>query len=112
MMKMLIKLDEAKIRREGIYNVEKLWQIIDGYFNRYGCIKEIQEDKAVMYSGNPNSNNLMSDFTFAYIHLSEKKWFAEYCCKWIWLDNEDDENLPMQEIDVLSKERKRNPLFN
>ena len=46
MMKMLIKLDEDRIKTDGKYNLADLWRVIDGQFNN-GCIKAVQPDGAV-----------------------------------------------------------------
>ena len=111
MQKMLIQLDVEKIERENKYDVDKMWQTIDEIFSEGRCIKEIQSDGSVMYSGNPNSENHLADIGIAYMTLSELKWFAESVKKWIWYDNDDDESLPFAEEDVLYKERRDNPLF-
>lgn len=109
MMKMLIQLDEARVLRDGKYDLADMWRIIDDKF-RSGCIKEVQPDGAALYSGE-RDKNYYSCMALAYMILSEKKWFAQYCTKWIWYDNDDDETLPFADEDVLAKERKRNPLF-
>ena len=70
----------------------------------------MQPDGAALYSGDPNSD-YFTCISLAYIRLSEQEWFAKYCSKWIWYDNDDDEDLPLSDEDILAKERKRNPLF-
>lgn len=111
MMKMLIQLDEERIKADGKYSSKKMWDFIDEVFEDKKCIKEVQPDGSVMYSGNPNSNSLLADFCYA--HWTFVKWnlFAKYCSKWIWYDNEFDEDSPFDEDDVLAKERIRTPLF-
>ena len=109
MMKMLIQLDEEKVLSDEKYALEDMWRIIDKQFAGE-CDKEVQPDGSVLYSGNPNKD-YYTKIMLAYMSLSDKKWFAEYCIKWIWYDNDDNEELPFQNIDVLGKERKRNPLF-
>lgn len=106
MQKMLIQLDEERIKREGKYSLEKMWSIIDEAFSHGQCIKEFQSDGSVMYSGNPNRDNYLSDFGIAYMILMDKKWFAEQASKWIWYNNDDDENLPFQDTDCLIRARK------
>lgn len=106
MQKMLIQLDEERIKREGKYSLEKMWAVIDEAFSHGQCIKEVQPDGAVMYSGNPNRDNYLSDFGVAYVILMDKKWFAELAVKWIWYDNDDDENLPFVDSDCLIRARK------
>ncbi len=109
MMKMLIKLDEERIKAEGKYDLADMWRKIDEQFEK-ACTKELQPDGAALYSGDPNSD-YFTCISLAYIRLSEQEWFAKYCSKWIWYDNDDDEDLPLSDEDILAKERKRNPLF-
>ncbi len=109
MMKMEIKLDEARIRKDGKYDVSELWKAIDERFEK-ACTKEILPNGAVMYSGISN-RDYYTDFAAAYMILSETKSFATYCVKWIWYNNDDDENLPFQDIDVLANQRAKNKLF-
>ncbi len=109
MMKMLIALDEERVKSDGIYDLADMWRVIDEKFKK-ACTKEVQSDGSVLYSGDPNKD-YYTCIMLAYVILSERKWFAQYCSKWIWYDNDDDEELPFQDINVLLKERNRNPLF-
>ncbi|MDY4592173.1 MAG: hypothetical protein SO434_02040 [Eubacteriales bacterium] len=111
MMKMLIQLDEERIKADGECDSAKMWAAIDRTFARKECIKEVQPDGSVMYLGNPNRDNLLADFGYAYLSLIEWEPFAQYCSKWICYDNEFDEDSPFDEDDVLAKERIRTPLF-
>lgn len=106
MQKMLIQLDEERIKREGKYSIEKMWSIIDEAFSYGQCIKEVQSDGSVMYSGNPNRDNYLCDFGIAYVVLMDKIWFADFASKWIWYNNDDDENLPFQDSDCLVRAKK------
>ena len=36
--------------------------------------------------------------------FSESEWFTRYCTKWMWYSNDDDEDLLMSEINVLTGE--------
>ena len=109
MMKMLIQLDEECVKKDGKYSLGDIWKSIDGKFSPE-CIKEEQPDGSVLYSGNPN-RDYYTRINVATMFLKRQKWFAEYCVKWIWYDNDDDEEMPYQEIDVLARQRKENSLF-
>lgn len=111
MMKMLIQLDEERIKVDDEYDLQEMWQAIDELFEDVKCIKEVQPDGSVMYSGNPNRDNLLADFGYAYLSLTDWEPFAQYCSKWICYDNEDNENLPLADEDVLAKLRQSDPLF-
>ena len=110
MIKMLIQLDEERIKADDEYDLQEMWQAIDELFDDVKCIKEVQPDGSVMYSGNPKSNSLLADFGYAFVSLREWDFFAQYCSKWIWYENEEDE-LPYSDEDILLKERIDNPLF-
>ena len=109
MMKMLIQLDEEKVLSDEKYALEDMWRVIDKQFAGE-CDKEVQPDGSVLYSGNPNKD-YFTRIGVAYVYLKRKKWFAEYCKRWIWYDNDYNESMPFDEIDVLSRQREKNPLF-
>lgn len=111
MMKMLIQLDEERVKKDGKYKLEDMWRVIDAKFDKYGCEKERQEDGSMLYKGNPEKD-YFTCMMLAAMQLKHQKWFGRYCTKWIWYDNDDDEDLPFQDIDVLARERQKNPLFN
>ena len=110
MMKMLIQLDEGRVKKDGKYKLEDMWRVIDAKFDKYGCEKERQADGAVLYIGNPKKD-YYTCMALANITLKKQKWFGAYCKKWIMQDNEDDETLPLQNIDILARQRQINPLF-
>ena len=110
MMKMLIQLDEERVIKDGKYKLEDMWRVIDAKFDKYDCVKEIQPDGSVLYTGNPKKD-YYTCITLAYLTLKGQKWFAKYCKQWMWYDNDDDEDLPYQDINVLARERQDNPLF-
>lgn len=104
MQKMQIWLNEAKIKREGVYTVEEVWKVVDEAFEEGKCIKEVQTDGSIMYSGNPNSNNYLSDFGVAYVMLIDDELFIRYALDWKWFSNEENragtyiEMNPMQDL--------------
>lgn len=110
MMKMLIQLDEARVVSDKKYKLSDMWRAIDAKFEKYNCTKERQADGAVLYTGT-QGNDYYTCINLAYLSLKRQKWFAEYCTKWMWYDNDDDEELPLQDLDVLVRERQDNPLF-
>ena len=111
MMNMLIQVDEERIIRERKYKLEDVWRVLNARFDKYECNKERQEDGSMLYKGNPEKD-YFTCMMLAAMHLKHQKWFGRYCTKWIWYDNDDDEDLPFQDTDVLARERQKNPLFN
>ncbi len=111
MMKMLIKLDEERVLRDGKYDLADMWRKIDEQFEKYNCIKEVQPDGGVLYSGNPDYD-YYTYMGLSYLSLRKQRWFALYCNEWIMFSNEDDESLPLSDENLLVKERLENPLFS
>lgn len=109
MMKMEIALDEERILRDGVYDLKKIWNKIDEKFLS-ACTRERLPDGSVIYSGEPNKDYYTAIMLAAAV-LKKQSWFARYCTKWIWYDNDDNEGLPFQEIDILSRQRLKNSLF-
>ena len=109
MMKMLIQLDEERVLSDKKYALSDMWRIIDKQFAGE-CDKEVQPDGSVLYSGNPNKD-YFTRINVAAMYLKSRKWFAEYCKRLILYDNDYNEAMPFDEIDVLSRQRKCNPLF-
>ena len=110
MMKILIGLDEERVLRDGKYDLADLWRRIEEKFNRYHCLREVRPQGRVLYSGDPD-HDYFTCMGLSYLSLRKQGWFARYCSEWIMYDNDDDEELPLQEIDLLAKERGKNPLF-
>ena len=50
-MKMLIKIDEERVRADGIYDLEDMWRLIGKTFLEWGCTAERQADGSMLYSG-------------------------------------------------------------
>ncbi len=112
MMKMEIKLDEARMIRENC-SPEKAWAVIDALMKKTkgNLSKEILSDGGVMYSSVPEYTNTLCYFGIAYTELSEKEWFAKYVTKWLLYDNNSDESQPFSIEDIIAEEKIDNPLF-
>jgi len=112
MMKMEIKLDEARMDKDG-YEVASAWKIIDKIMEETDghLTKEILEDGAVMYSSVPEYTNTFGYFGGAFIGLRHIEWFAKYVTKWLLYDNNSDETQPFSIENIIEEERKDNPLF-
>ncbi len=102
-MKMLIALDEGRVRAEGIYDLGAMWSILDATFAEIGCAREEQADGAVLYAPSGESGS-EERFRAVYRDLSNTEWFGQYCMQWIWTDERGA-------FDVLLQERAANPLF-
>lgn len=97
MMKMLVELDIP-------YSQDSdLWQEVNTIFAEQNCTINEQLDGAVLYVGNPNSNQIFTEFGVLYVKLSDNEKFMNHIKKWILFDNEDNESLPLQETDILQE---------
>ena len=90
MFKMQIQMDEEKILREDVINLQKVYAVLDRIFAEKGLLKEgIAEDGTITYCGS-ESNKDFGRFTSVAINLrTVNTWFAPNCKKWLWGDNED-----------------------
>ncbi len=110
MMKMLIALDEPRIKYcSNEYTLSEIWKMIDQSFTK-ACSKKVLADGSVLYSGK-EKKDYYSCMMGAYIHLKGCPWFGKYCIKWILFDNQDNPDLPFQDIDLLARQIGCNPLF-
>lgn len=87
MVKMLIKLDDAKIERIGKYDKDKMWEVIDDLFEEHFCSKEVLPDGSRMYYGSPKREpKQLADIALCYIYLLEQEWFAASVEQWVWYE--------------------------
>ncbi len=110
MMKMQIGIDEERVRKDGLYDLADMWRLIGKTFLEYGCTAERQGDGSMLYSGTA-TNDYYTAINLAVYFLEIQPWFAQYCTKWIWYDNDDNEELSFQEINLLVRRQQDNLLF-
>lgn len=88
MIKMQIKMDEEKIRREGRYSMEKIYGTLDDFFvNRLLLIKA--NDGFYLGSGSPDD---FANFGVAMTTLGKKSWFMSNVDTWLYFNSEDSED--------------------
>ncbi|GHU43568.1 hypothetical protein FACS1894111_09380 [Clostridia bacterium] len=79
MMKMEIVFDEEKVRREGKWDIEKMYSVVDEFFAEHRMTK----DEKGLYIGTGDKD----EFAFmgvAYLSFRDEKWFTENVKKWNW----------------------------
>ena len=111
MFKMQIQMDEEKILREDVINLQKVYIALDEIFAENGLFKEgIAEDGTITYCGS-ESNKDFGRFTCVYMSLtgSNKDWFVPNCKKWLIGDNEEIPGV-WDWDDILEGMRKRGEL--
>ena len=80
MMKMLIELDEAKIAREGKYDLDKMKQYLEKSFAKRG----LKKGKDNWYT-----NGNFTTCGSLILKLSETDWFIKNVKEWLWMDTSD-----------------------
>lgn len=101
MLKIEIEMNEEKVLKEGKYDLNKMYEIIDGAFVRYGIVKL---DKGI-YRDN-GSNKDWANMWVVIFTLTEIDWFINNVSKLMWYNSDysTDENDFAVE-DVLQKLR-------
>ncbi len=85
-----IVMDEDKIRREGKYDLDKLYQNIDELAEYAGLIKK----NKYTYICQGNEKDLAALAIFNFHKLVEAEWFTKNVKEWTWINKEEgDENL-------------------
>lgn len=82
-----IIMDEAKIKREGIYPLEKIYEKIDYIAKYVGMIKENKN----LYYAEENQHSLAKLSIFTHNILLEEEWFTKNVKEWFYIDKEDKE---------------------
>lgn len=78
-MSMKIVLDEDKIRREGKYDADKMYERIDKAFARL----DIPKVRKGVYRGTGKSKD-HAHFMSLCMGLTDADWFMENAAKWLW----------------------------
>ncbi len=85
-----IVMDEDKIRREGKYDLDKLYQNIDELAEYAGLIKK----NKYTYICQGNEKDLAALAIFNFMNLVEEEWFTKNVKEWTWINKEEgNENL-------------------
>lgn len=91
MLKLEIKMDEAKIAAEQKYRVESIYQALEQAFSRYKLNHTQNADGTMCFTGNGNPKDYGA-FGSIITSLREKVWFMDYVTKWVWYNSDDGEN--------------------
>ncbi len=80
-----IVLDEEKIKKEGKYNLEKIYKNIDEMAEESGLIKK----NKYTYICKGDEKDLAALGIFNFQNLVEEEWFTKNVKEWIWLDKKE-----------------------
>ena len=88
MLKMQLIMDINKIRREKLYDADKISYAIDSLLStEYGLIKG--SNGFYMESGKCDD---YTNFWGAILLLKDEKWFLDNVKTWLWFNSDDSEN--------------------
>ena len=80
-----IVMDEDKIKKEGKYDLDKLYQNIDELAEHAGLIKK----NKYTYICQGNEKDLAALGIFNFMNLVEEEWFTKNVKEWIWIDRKE-----------------------
>ena len=87
-------LDEERIKQDGKYNLDQMYEKIDVAAKSCNMQKH---DKNTYYA--VKGINSLSDLgSFVYTQLIRCDWFVKYVKEWEWLDEEDGNETLMNDI--------------
>ena len=91
MFKTEIAIDEEKVIREGIYDLDEIYNVLDTTFAQYNLPRIEAEGNTRIYRDNDGEKDFAVMWNLN-LSLAEKEWFNCYVDKWIWTinDNPDD----------------------
>lgn len=99
-MKIEIKLDEEQIKKDNIYELEELYQVIDKLFLEENLIKLPDENGSIFYSGT-GSNRDMGRIFVCVFALEKSDWFMNYVRTWLLYSSaakEDENDFDIEDI--------------
>ena len=91
MLKLEIKLDEARITAENKYSLDSIYGAIEQAFAKYNFRGERLADGTLCYYGNGMAKDY-GIFGRLITSLKDKAWFMEKLVKWLWYNSDDGEN--------------------
>jgi hypothetical protein len=88
MLKIKVVMDDDKIRRERLYDLEKVHRAVDSVFvGDYGFIKG--DGGFFIESGKKDD---FVDFFDAILFLKDESWFMDNVKTWLWYNSDDSSN--------------------
>lgn len=92
-----IVIDEEKVLREEIYDLEEMDCLLDCFAEDSGMVKK---DKYT-YECRGDERDMSSLATFLYIYVVEMKWLTTNLKQWEWLEN----GVAMEDLIANNKKR-------
>lgn len=100
MLKLEIKMDEDKIKREDKYPIEGIYRTLERNFTKYQLLKGRKEDGTLFFYGNGKPEDY-GIFGYLITSLKETEWFMNYVMRWVWYnsdDGKDEEDFNVEDV--------------
>lgn len=100
MLKLEIKLDDEKILKESVYQLDGVYQTIENVFEKSRLPGEKGEDGTMVFYGTGNIRDFAS-FGKIITWLKKKEWFINNVTKWVWYNSDngrDDEDFSVEDV--------------
>ena len=102
MLKMIIRLNEDKIKNENIYRLDGIYKAIHSAFAQMDFSRVYDGTDAMIYHDNGDSKDF-AKFGRIVNTLKKKDWFLDNVLVWLLCDSDDSENPDdFSEEDLLS----------
>lgn len=100
MIKMIIKMDDDRIRSHAEYTLDKVYSALDRIFSQKG-MKRTDTERGIEYKG-LGSNSDFAHFGNIILGLKEKSWFMDNAATWLFCNSDDmDDPEDFSEEDLL-----------
>ena len=90
MIKMIIKMDDDKIRSHNDYTPDRVYSALDRIFFKKG-MERTDTDRGIEYIG-PGKAADFAHFGNIILGLKEKPWFMDNASTWLFCNSDDSDN--------------------
>ena len=87
MIKMIIKMDDEKIRNSEKYELERIYSALDKVFEKEGISRK-ETVSGIEFSGQGNSTDI-AYFGMIMLGLKDQPWFMDNVAKWLYCNSDD-----------------------
>ena len=91
MLKLEIRLDQDKIRSEGKYAPDSLYQTLIHAFDKEQLDHAVEQDGTMVFTGRGRKKDY-GCFGKLITALKKQAWFMEYVERWVWYNSDDGED--------------------
>lgn len=106
MIKMIIKMNDDRLRQQNEYTPDKVYSTLDRIFEQKG-MERIETNKGVEYRGHDKPTDF-GHFGQIMIGLKKQSWFMDNASTWLFCNNDDvDDPSDFSEEDLLAHYKRK-----